>query len=612
MAANDINISDLTFEGIRTSLVNYLKTQNTFKDYNFEGSGIKTLVDLLAYNTFYYGYYANMMANEMFLDSAKLTNSMISLTKPLGYLVPGAISAKSTVKLINTNFVTELSPFSTFRGRDVSGKPYFFYNIDAIPIGQNTLNATYETDYFDVYEGKSVIFRQLIPVDQEKQSIFLNDVNIDPRTIKIEVRYNGEGDLSSWKNYLIYPETVITSDTEIFFLERLKNGYNLNFGKYTFSDTGSAGKRIEPLDEVYVSYLVSSGSAGNGISNITFVADSIPGNTISKAGTQLQIYTSSLGGSSQPNLDEIRFFAPKSFARQNRVVTKNDYVALLNELGYRSAGNTDLKFKIFGGEEATPPVYGRVFVSMLNLNAQTQINEINQILSTLKDKSVVSILPEYVPPVEVKTFITASFGVEGGEVESIRQNALSAVRYNLASAYSTKKYNTNIDKQEILNTIRNSYGYSPNSSPASTPVFGCSSSLDSRIQAYQDDVKITFQTTIAQAGQSVGAIGRRINLKNKLSSVSITGINTAFTAKTSASTGKYLYLYRNTNQERQPNPIGEVNFTDGIIIIYPEITSNALTVNFEISSQTFFAKDQLVCYVANSQTDIILETRELD
>lgn len=590
MASNDINISDLTFEGIKTSLINYLKTQNTFKDYNFEGSGIKTLVDLLAYNTFYYGYYANMMANEMFLDSAKLTNSMISLTKPLGYLVPGAISAKSSLKLTNTNFVPQLSPFSTFRGRDISGRPYFFYNIDAVKVGQNLSNLTYETNYFEVYEGKSVVFRQLVDVNEEDQSIFLNDVDVDPRTIKIEVRYDGQGDLISWKNYLLYPETVITSDTEIFFLERVKNGYNLNFGKYTFSDTGSVGKRIGPLDEVYVSYLISSGAGANNITNFTFVSDSTPGNTISKSGTQLQVLTSSLGGSSQPNLDEIRFFAPKSFARQNRVVTKNDYVAMLNELGYRTEGSTDLKFKVFGGEEATPPVYGRVFVSILNLNPLTQRSEINQVLSDLKDKSVVTILPEYVPPVEIRAFINANFGLQDSDVSFVKEEALAAVRYNLGLAYSTKKFNNNFNKQEISNIIKNSYA---------------------GIEIFSEDVGFNFQTEIAQIAESVGSIGRRVNLKNKLSSVSITGIATAFTAKTASDTGKYLYLYSNANNQRQSTIIGEVNFNDGIVIIYPQITSNALTINFEIVGQTFFAKDQIVSYILNTDTDITLTTREI-
>lgn len=587
--ANDINISDLTFEGIRSSLVDYLKTQDTFKDYNFEGSGIKTLVDLLAYNTFYYGYYSNMIANEMFLDSAKLTNSMISLTKPLGYLVPGAISAKSTVRLRNTNPVQELSPFSSFRGRDISGRPYFFYNIDPVRVGETT-PAFSETGYFDVYEGKSVVFRQLIPVDPEDQSIFLNDVNIDPRTIKIEVSENGEGELVSWINYLLYPETIITSDTEIFFLERVRDGYNLNFGKYTFSDSGSAGKQIGELDEVYISYLVSSGSAANGLSNLTFIGDSIPTNDIAKSSTQLEVFTSSLGGSSQPNLDEIRFFAPKSFARQNRLVTKNDYVAILNELGYQSNGNTDLKFKIFGGEETNLPVYGRVFVSILNLSAETQINEINQVISTLKDKSVVSILPEYIAPVEIRAFVTASFGLENDEVPFARQNALASVRSALKSVYSNKKFNTDFNKQEILNIIKNSY---------------------SGIEIFDTDIALNFQTAIAQSAQNVGSVGRRIDLKNKLSFVSVTGVNTAFTGKTDPSTGKHLYLYSNSSGERQGDPIGEVNFDQGVVIIYPEITSNSLTINFQVSTQTFFAKDQLVSWIQNSETDILLSIREL-
>lgn len=586
MATNDLNISDLTFEGIRSSLIDYLKRQSTFTDYNFEGSGIKTIVDLLAYNTFYYGYYANMMANEMFLDSAKLTNSIISLTKPLGYLVYGSISARSTIKLTNVNNVENLSAFSVFRGLDISGRPYYFYNID--PIELRTISDNfYGTDYFDIYEARSIVRRELISVDLEDQSFSLNDINIDPRTIKVEVRYAGETEFITWKNFLINSDLIVTSDTEVFFVERTKKGYNVNFGKYTFSDTGSVGKQVGNLDEVYVSYLISSGSAGNNISNFVFVADS-GGLSISKAGTQLEIYTSSFGGSSEPSLDEIRFFAPKTFARQNRLVTRNDYFAIMNELGYGSNGNPDQKFKIFGGEEATPPVYGRVFVSLLNLNASTEENEINQVLSVLKDKSVVSILPEYVAPIEIKTFITASFGIED---QSVQQFAKSVIRSNLGLAYSTKKFNTNINKLEIVNIIKNSYA---------------------GIDVTEQDIKFNFETTLKQTTDTVGSVGKRISLKNRLNSVSIRGIQFGYTAKSTKGGSKYLYLYSNSDGSKLPNPIGEVYFNEGIIIIYPEVSSNELTVSFEINGSILFAKEQLVCFVNDVEKDITLSMREID
>ena len=231
--ANNINISDLTFEGIRDSLIEYMKGQEIFKDYNFEGSGIRTLIDLLAYNTFYYGYYSNMVANEMFLDTAKLENSIISLTKPLGYLVSSYNSAKATIKMTGLNpNVSEISAFSVFRGLDISGRPYFFYNINPAEISQSETSSNfYETDYFDVYEGKGAVTRQLVNVDLETQSFILPGIEIDPRTIVIEVGDISGNNLVRWDSYLLNPETSVGPNTEVFFLERLKRGYGVNFGK---------------------------------------------------------------------------------------------------------------------------------------------------------------------------------------------------------------------------------------------------------------------------------------------------------------------------------------------------------------------------------------------
>lgn len=585
MAANNINISDLTYEGIKSSLIDYLKTQTTFKDYNFEGSAIKTLVDLLSYNTFYYGYYLNMMAGEMFLDSAKLPNSLISLTKPLGYVVPGIVSAKATVKLVGLELFTELSPFSIFRGLDVSGRPYIFYNISPIKIG-SVGNNSLGTDYFEIYEARSAIFRQLVDVDLEDQSFDLVDMNIDPRTIRIEVRYNGEDEYVNWKNYMTNQETPITSTTEIFFVERTKKGYKINFGKYTFSDSGSAGKQISSTDQVYISYLVSSGSLGNGIFNFSFLKDSLD-NPIQNSSTSLEVYTASSGGSSQPSANQIRFFAPKTFSRQGRAVTKNDYVALLSELGYGSSVNTDTKFKVFGGEEATPPVHGRVFMSILNL---VNSNEINQLFSALKQNSVVSILPEYVAPIEIRMYIDATFGLQNETVPFAFETAKTKIKVALSNKYSVKKFNSNVDNLSVLNTIKEA---------------------DNQIQINSQDIKLYFSVDINSAENSVGLAGKKINVKNKLKYVSIPNMIVGYTAKTSSATGKYLYLYSNSNNSIRPDPVGEVDFENGVILIYPEKSSRGFTVEFEVLNDSFMAKDQIVCFIQDNTRDIILRTREL-
>ena len=328
------------------------------------------------------------------------------------------------------------------------------------------------TDYFDIFEGKGAITRQLVNVDLETQSFVLSGIEIDPRTVVIEVGDVTGNNLVRWSSYLLNPETSVGPNTEVFFLERIKKGYRVNFGKYSSNDITSlsTGKQITSQDKVYVSYLISSGTNGNGISNITFVSDS-NNRSITTGSTELEVAIVSRGGISNPDLDEIRFFAPKSFARQNRLVTKNDYYAILNELGYGSGGRPEFAYKVFGGEEATPPSFGRVFVSIIDLNPSDGLdsskrNEINEVMSILKTKSVVSILPEYIPPTEMNVLLDISVSHPESGTSGMTPKIKTAITTALSTEYGTKKYDRNAMVQAIIDVVKSSYTglvVSPNS-----------------------------------------------------------------------------------------------------------------------------------------------------
>lgn len=584
MAANDITISDLTFEGIKKSLIEYLKKQDTFKDYNFEGSAIRTLVDLLAYNTFYYGYYSNMIANEMFLDTAKLQNSMISLAKPLGYVVYNYLSAKSTLRLNDvTSSNRELSAFSSFKGNDPAGIPYYFYNTRPIPIGANEdLPGSYRTPFFEVYEGKALVRRQLVNVDLATQTFSLPDLFIDPRTIMVEVGDANGNNLVAWDSYYLNPDTVIGPETQIYFIERTKTGYNVNFGKFTSNDVGglSNGKQITGENTVYVSYLISSGADGNGIANISFLKDA-EGKSIKKETTVTEVSIASRNGASSPDLDEIRFFAPKTFASQNRVVTKNDYYSVLNDLGYGSGQNPEFTYKVFGGEEATPPVYGRVFVSIMDLNPgdakdYSKQNEINEVLSILKNKSVVSILPEYLAPFDLNLEFTLVTTHRNARSAGTVGEITVAVRNALRAEYGTKKYDRDVQELDILQITRDAY-----------PGLNIISS---------------FVNIRAISPQVSNKQGRKINLKNPIESLKITGFEDSnYVAE---NVEKYIYLYNDKSLVNNM-PIGEIDSENGIITIYPNVTSNQLTMTIKVPKNNFTAKDEIVCYLdANNDLKI--------
>lgn len=572
MSVKNVNISDLTFDGIRSSLLDYLKTQEVFKDYDFEGSAIRTIVDLLAYNTFYYGYYSNMIANEMFLDTAKLENSMISLTKPLGYLVSKYACSRSAIKMngLRVN-VDSLSPFTVFKGFAVSGRPYFFYTVKKVNIKNN--NGVGETDYFDIFEGRTITRRQLVSVNLDTQSFTLVGENIDPKTIVIEVQKTEGEDFVEWINYILNPDSIVGPNTEIFFVERSKTGYVINFGKQTSSDisSSSTGKMIEQGNKVYVSFLTSSGEGSNGVSSFVFQKD---GNNvaINTTNSTITVLYPAKNGRSVPDLDEIRFFAPKSFAKQNRLVTKNDYYVMLNELGYGSSDDPDFSYKVFGGEEASPPVYGRVFVSLIDLNLNdefdlSQKEQINEILSVLKNKSVISILPEYLPPLEYFAKIRVLGSLPSAtDLEKI--TAKQSLINEIYSGYSTKKYNQNIIKDDIIDLCR-------------TTVPG--------IQLSTGGI---FVTIIANAGASENQ--RKINFKNMIDSIEITHGGSTNLFKND---GKFIYEYNGNSKIGEP--VGELVSNEGVVVIYQNKLPNAITISAIPTNDIFYSKDEIVCRVVS-------------
>lgn len=583
--SENIKISDLNFDAIKQSLVDYMKTTDTFKSYDFSGSALSTLIDLLTYNTFYYAFYSNMIANEMFLDTAQLENSMISLTKPLGYLVSNSASSTATVRMTNLNLNQDLSYFSTFRGYDKNGAAYYFFNIDDVKV--NTViqgeSETGETNYFNIYEGKSRIFRQAVDVSITGQSFFIEGKQVDPRTIVVEVSSDGTN-FERWVNYYTEPDTVIDSSTKVFFLERKVSGYNVMFGRQSSTDVSSAtvGKTVADTDLVRVSYLIASGEASNGISSFEFISDSL-GNSVATATTDVAVLVEAKNGRSNPDLEAIRFFAPKTFSRQNRLVTKNDYYAVLNELGYGSGSDPDFDYKVFGGEEATPPYYGRVFVSIMDLNPTdlenyTDINQVNQIMSILKNQSVISILPEYIPPVEIDMKLIVN-GTLSGALQSTINSAKSSVKAALMEKYGVDKFNNNFIEDEIRDVVRQQI-----------PEISLN---DENIFLY------------ARASLTTNNDIKRVNFKNKIAT-NVQGnvsINlTDYIIRDIYSSAR-LYKYDSNNVLLDSSAIGEVDYENGVVTLYKSLGVISTPFNIEIRCRddVFLAKDEFICKFTSPQ-----------
>jgi hypothetical protein len=426
MANPKINISSLTFDDIKTSLKAFLNdpTQNPqFIGYDFSGSALNTLLDVFAYNTLFYSFYSNMIANETFLSTASLENSIVSLVKPLGYLVPGKTSAKIELNVSPSVGTVQITPYSTsFIGFTPSGNSYLYYSLDQI-------NVASETDLI-LYEASSVVNNLEISVDTAEQKVFLGNTNIDINTLTVKV--NGV----TWSRH---NTTQVDSGSQgtIYFLDRTSAGFYIIFGKRSINDYQSTfGKNIVPTDVVTVSYLIPSGTIANNINSVVnsnFVINNV---------------TTSNSGTDGADLDLIKFFAPKMFASNDRAVTRDDYYGILLNSNTLPANIVSQdQVNIWGGEEADPPAYGRVFVSFADETLLKTTPSVQKCITLLNSKSIVTVIPEYMQ----SQLITANMNIL---VSGARTSQITLIQNTINDLYNTTKtFNDSIKIGDIKQTV---------------------------------------------------------------------------------------------------------------------------------------------------------------
>jgi len=421
------NLTKLNFTDIKQSLTDFLKNQSIFVGYNFEGSVIQTLIDLLSYNTYYYAFYSNMMSNELFLDSVTRIESLVSLVKPLGYTVPGRKSSSTTLKLSSTSTIS-MPRYSLFIAADDSGSYYKFYNTGIISSGQEV--DVLVTEAYELVSEKDITSL----FDFTKQQYILDEENVDISTIRIEVKLSGQ-EYIEWTNVNFFPNNEGT----IFYIERMGKIFTIELGKYN-----NLGKSLTEGDSIRISYLLSSGSAANDLFQFSQATVNIA-----------QVYALTSGGNNGPDFDTIKFAAPKVFSAQERAVTKQDYVALLIKNNYISNIN---KVAIYGGDEIYPPKYGRVFISFLDGTFNR-----SEILSYLRDKNMLTVLPEYTFPPSTQPSVVASTtfrSISNSQKESI----LNKINNDFITEYSDYSqdygFNLSLDSDALTKSIRDKYGAS--------------------------------------------------------------------------------------------------------------------------------------------------------
>ena len=391
--ATNLNVTELDFDQIKQNLKNYLKTQSTFTDYDFEGSGLSVLLDVLAYNTHYNAMTAHFALNEAFLDSAQIRGNVVTRAKLLGYTPRSTLAPKAIVN-ITVDVTSETGTIPTIlslpRGTKlntiVDGEEYQYVVISNqnAQIVDNTITKTFTFSNVTIVEGsyKTLLYR--VDNDIENQKFQVSDRDSDTSTLRVRVRENEES--SSYDIYTPFESLLnVNSTSKVYYLQENSNGfYEIYFGD---SVTGYKpnNNNIITLDYVY-----TSGSESNGATTFSMV-DSING----YSNVSITTLSKAAGGSDRETTESIRFNAPLTFTSQNRAVTSDDYRAIIQ----KSFSDID-SISCWGGEDNDPPNYGKVYISIKPLTAETltlaQQTEITSVI--LKGKNVVSITPEIVDP----------------------------------------------------------------------------------------------------------------------------------------------------------------------------------------------------------------------
>lgn len=387
---NQIRITELDFATIKDNLKTFMQAQPEFSDYNFDGSGLSVLLDVLAYNTHYMGYYMNMMANEMFIDTAQLRASVVSHAKLLGYTPRSRVASQAVLDISfeevpgGSNSAMTLPKFTKFTATPLNGTAYSFVTVEQ-RVATKNVDGYFNFDSVEIKEGNPVSYVFTYDAQtNEKQVFVLPDEGVDTATLSVQVQKSVDNLLLETFE-LATDSTSVVSTAPVYYLEENREGrYQISFGD------GILGKALDDGNIVIVSYVVTSGDAANGIRIFTLSDNPLPGATVS-----VTTLTESSSGSQAETTEQVKFTAPKAFISQNRAVTKNDYEALIN----RNYPYFD-SVAVWGGEENVPPVYGKIFFSVKPRgNYEVTQSEVQYMKDeVLAPISVLTVTPEYIAP----------------------------------------------------------------------------------------------------------------------------------------------------------------------------------------------------------------------
>ena len=359
-----VNFSNVDFDEIKESIKDYLRANSNFTDYDFEGSNLSAIVDTLAYNTYISSYNANMITNEVFIDSATLRENVVSLARNIGYVPRSRKAAVAdisfSVDASNTTAVTLTLKAGVVltTANQFGGNSYTFTIPEDITVPVTSTGVAFFTN-IKVYEGTFITQTFTASSRNPNQRYILPNAGIDADLIRVIVKDNESSTVKD--KYSRFSSLFgVDASTMLFFLQEIENErYEIMFGDGIF------GKKIEEPNFVEVSYIVSNGSEANGLGNFSYSGRLVgnDGQSVTSGVSLVFTNSPSSGGSAIESIESIKKYAPQIYASQNRAVTAADFEALVPRI-YAEAESVSA----YGGEELVPPAYGKVFISVKPYN----------------------------------------------------------------------------------------------------------------------------------------------------------------------------------------------------------------------------------------------------
>jgi len=431
-----LDVTDLDFDDIKSNLKTFMRNQSDFTDYDFEGSGMSALLDVLSYNTHYLAMNMNMVANESFLDTASVRSSVVSHAKTLGYIPNSARApiANVNVTLNNIGALTSATiPVGTVFTTVIDSVNYQFVTV--AEHNTQVTNGILSFSNIPIYEGTYITNRYTVDTKNVDQKFYVNDENGDTTTLLVDI-FDNASSTSSTTFTLATDSTQTSSTSNVYFLQESVDGkFEIYFGD------GIIGKALSDGNIVRIRYVVTNKTKANGASNFTTSA------TIS---TITNITTTTVGnatgGAEKESIQSIKFNAPLDYAAQGRAVTVNDFKAIVPKV-YANAKSV----QVYGGEDNDVPTYGKVYISIVPTTGSITSSAKLDIVKNLKNNyTVASVTPEIVDPEYTKLRLNVNFAYNSKNTIKAQETLVSNVTTTITN------YNTN-----NLTKFDSAFRYSP-------------------------------------------------------------------------------------------------------------------------------------------------------